>query len=127
MDGACSLVQVGNGKYEYYTFFRMISDDPGTEFYFSRIVVDHPITNANALMQCIQEQGYTYLNEEVIKMLVGNNSERLINKAIELDAEVYGDRYRTDSSYRPNEPWSKVPTAVAFAKQELNSKGMNSK
>ena len=127
MDGACSLIQMGNGKYEYYVFIRSDSEDPGIEYYFSKIVVDHPISDVNDLMQCIQGQGYTTFNKKVISLLVKSHSQRLINKAIEFDAEVYGDEYRDDLSYRPNEPWSKVSTAVEIAKNELESENRKSK
>ena len=127
MDGACSLIQVENGEYNYYVFIRADSEDPGLEYYFSKITVDHPINDVNDLMQCVQKQGYTTFNKKVISLLVESNSQRLINKAIEFDAEVYGDEYRDDSSYRPNEPWSKVNIAVEIAKNELESENRKSK
>ena len=128
INGACSLKEMNNGTFEYYVFFSIDGfEDPGVEYCFSKIIVDHPIKDVDDLINCIKKRGYVTFNKNVITILVEYNMQKLINKAIEFDAEVYGNEYKDDLSYRPGEPWAKVNRAVMIAKNELADKNSKSR
>ena len=118
MDGTCSLNQITNGEYEYYALVRVSSEDPGIEYYFSRIVTDKPISDVYELVQGIKKHGYYTFNDAILNHFIENGNQRLIDKGLEFDAEVYAKEYEGDQSYRPNAPWSKIQTIIEEYKKQ---------
>ncbi len=101
-----------DGKYIYEMFYLNKAEDSG-EYFFGIKVSDGPITE---LVQPTVE--YTF-DKTVVECLVRNNDVAIINKAKDLNAEVYGEEYRQNSSYRGNDPWASIDDAVELAKKEI--------
>ena len=102
------------GKYIYEMFWRNNAEDSG-EYFFGIILSDEPLTNEfTPNVTCT-------FNKEILDCLVKRNDEKILNKAKELDAEVFGYEYKHSSSYRGSEPWASIQDAINIAKKDINS------
>ncbi len=103
-----------DGKYLYEMFWRNNAEDSG-EYFFGIALLDEAATN-----NIIPTTTCTF-NKEIVDCLVKRNSVEILNKAIELDAEVFGYEYAQTSSYRGNQPWASIHDAIKIAEKDKNN------
>ena len=113
IDGCAVLKRINDdGKYIYEMFWLNNAEDSG-EYFFGIHISDKPIT------ELVQPTLYYTFNKAILNSLVKNNEETIINKAKELNTEVFGEEYRNSSSYRGYEPWANMEDAIKIAQKEI--------
>lgn len=100
-----------NGEYVYEVFLKdEVEDDMG--YYYGIVVLNQPIKQITLPKVDID------FNKRILTYLVTHNRSQILNKAIQLNAEVLGDEYE-NTQYRKGEPWASIEEAIKIAQQEI--------
>ena len=111
--GYCQLMSVSEGCYNYEAIYQNQMEDDGG-FYYLLITLDHPMTNGLEIPYQGYKQ-YTFSKSVLDKFVAEYETyHKFIDKAIELNAEVYGEEY-THTAYRYMEPWATMKEAIIMA------------
>ena len=62
-----------------------------------------------------------YFSKGILRHLVEEkeNCSEIIDMAKRMKAEVLGEEYRTQSSYRDSDPWASIDDAISIAEEEI--------
>lgn len=109
--GVCCLKEVTDKGEYIYEILDFEKNDDSINCKYGILVLDASFDLNNDVLFPDAECPFDH---DILAYLVKNNKKILLDRARDLNVDVFGDIYRSVTSYKAGEPWAKINEAIAI-------------